>query len=67
MTPWFTMPVGPEARRSAASSELRAAITAIGCALDLLEHSARGPRERQLLGAIKDELSQIRRAARLLE
>jgi hypothetical protein len=61
------MPAGPDARRLAASSELRAAAAAIGCALDLLAGSARGPKERQLLGMIKDELSQIQRAAQLLE
>jgi hypothetical protein len=61
------MPVGPDARRLAASSELRAAVAAIGCALDLLASSAPGPKERQLLGAIEDELGQIRRAVQLLE
>lgn len=67
MAPWFTMPAGPDARRRAAASELRAAVSAIGCALDLLTTAASGPTERQLLVAIQDELAQIRRAARILE
>jgi hypothetical protein len=61
------MPTGSEARRLAASSELNAAVCAIHCVLDLLAGSVLGPRERQLLRVIHDELSQIREAAERLE
>ena len=67
MAPWFTMPTGSEARRLAASTELNAAVSAIRCALTLLAGSVRGPRDRQLLSVIHDELSQIRDAAETLE
>jgi len=57
------MPDGAQARRLAASSEIAAAVTAIRCALDLLEVGVLGGRERRLLRVIDDELAQIRRAA----
>lgn len=57
------MPNGAQARRLAASSEISAAVTAIRCALDLLEVGVDGGRERRLLRVIDDELTQIRRAA----
>jgi len=63
MAPWFTMPDGAQARRLAASSEIAAAVTAIRCALDLLDASLAGGTERRLLRTIDDELAQIRRAA----
>jgi hypothetical protein len=67
MAPWFTMPNGTQARRLAASSEISAAVTAIRCALDLLNGSVGGGRERHLLRVIDDELTQIRRAAEHLD
>jgi len=57
------MPNGAQARRLAASSEIAAAVTAIRCALDLLEVGVAGGRERRLLRVIHDELAQIGRAA----
>jgi hypothetical protein len=57
------MPNGIQARRLAASSEISAAVTAIRCALDLLDAAVVNGRERRLLRVIDDELTQIRRAA----
>jgi hypothetical protein len=57
------MPNGTQARRLAASSEISAAVTAIRCALELLDGSVGDGRERYLLRVIDDELTQIRRAA----
>lgn len=67
MAPWFTMPSGSEARRLAASTELNAAVSAIRCALTLLAGSVQGPKARQILRVIHDELGQIREAADKLE
>ncbi len=60
------MPSGCEATHSAATAEAKAAITAIRCALHLLESTAPSGRERRLLVAIHDELAQIHQALRLL-
>ena len=61
------MPNGAQARRLAASSEIAAAITAIRCALALLDAGVAGSRERRLLRVIDDELTQIGRAAEHLD
>ena len=60
------MPNGMQARRLAASSEISAAVTAIRCALELLDVGVTGTRERRLLRVIDDELTEIRRAAESL-
>ncbi len=63
---WLAMPTGPEAIRCAAFDEADASLCAIRCALLLLKPGAASARDRQLLGAIDDELARISRALRLL-
>lgn len=67
MRPWLAMPTGPEAIRRAAFDEVGASLCAIRCVLLLLEPGAASARDRQLLGAIDDELARISRALRLLD
>jgi hypothetical protein len=66
MSPWYSMPNGPDASRTAAVTEAGAAVSAIGCAVRLLRLTAPSGRERELLRAIDDELGQIRQAVGVL-
>jgi hypothetical protein len=60
------MPSGPEARRLAAAAEASAALSAVHCAVLLLQTTASPGREQQLLAAIDQALVRAERATRRL-
>lgn len=66
MTPWLTMPAPVEGRRLAAANDAYAALSAVRCALRLLEATAAVGRERELLAAIERAVTYAEGATRRL-
>jgi len=66
MSPWFEMPTETAAVREAAVADVRAALAAIRCAIQLLEATTPLGRERELLSCITEELRRVRRAVHML-
>lgn len=63
MAPSFTMPTDAETRRLAFCADVSATVSAIRCALTLVDGTALPSAERVLLQAIDRELSRLARAA----
>lgn len=64
MTPWFTMPADGETRRDAVRTDVAGGVSAIRCALALMDDGSLSSADRALLQAIDRELDRLARVVR---